>query len=813
METTTEHVAEAMGVPLLLCDRNLCLLHMSAEARTALELSDGAPDQTLPALVRRLPSGAELVQAAERALAAGETQELTIRTNERSYLARVSASTEPSGGVAIVFSDVTALQAATARAVAQQHQQAAVARLGAYALSLGSPTEVFEEALSALFGNIPVCCAGVILERPSETSGLQLVASRGFGADPLGALEHLGAHHELLQAVLERGAPVLHSQIESGPASPSISAGIACPILDEGSVLGIIALYARRPGIHATDHRHFMQAIANVLGGAIARQRTRRRLSLELEVSTVLGSASDLNAMCSGVAHALRSVLPLDAVEVWLPGNGARWVRAFPECAEQAERSSPPAAPAEGARVRYQPARAPGEPHELTIAVRSGSNAAVVRVLGTRLNAPDPDLAEGLRRSASMLGDFLDRLSIMQALVQSEASYRRRSEEFESLYASLQRVEANLRETDRQKDDFLALLGHELRNPMAAIRNATELLGRLHDVVPQIERLQHVFERQTLQMAKLIDGLLDVARVARGKVELQITPLPIGELVRQVVDDRREQFRDREVELHLPEESPWIAADRVRIVQILDNLLSNAHKFTVAGGHIGIALVRSGARCALVVSDDGMGIDPDVLPRVFEPFRQGRGALAHGGLGLGLALVKGLVDLHGFQLHVHSEGPGCGAVFRIDFPLREPPECVAPESRVEMRALDLLLVEDNADIADTLAELLVASGHEVESVGSAEQALRVLRARRPDVVLCDIGLPGMDGMELAALLRAEPALKDLKLVAMTGYSDATTRTRVEGAGFDRLLIKPVELDALSQCLARLAAPARALSRR
>jgi signal transduction histidine kinase/CheY-like chemotaxis protein len=370
----------------------------------------------------------------------------------------------------------------------------------------------------------------------------------------------------------------------------------------------------------------------------------------------------------------------------------------------------------------------------------------------------------------------------------------------------LKRVEATLREADQQKDDFLAMLGHELRNPMAAIRNATELLSRIDQPTPQLQRLQSIFDRQTLQTTKLIDGLLDVARVARGKVELVMKPVQVIELVRQAVDDRRQQFRDRTLALSLPEGELWALADRVRLVQILDNLISNALKFTGPRGRIGIEVLRVGPGATIRVEDDGIGIDSELLPQIFEPFRQGRSPSAQAqGLGLGLALVKGLVDLHGFQLTAHSDGVGRGSSFQFTFPATQAPDSPAPESRVDLRRLDLLLVEDNLDIAETLAELLTAAGHRVALTGSAEEALEHLRQWRPEVVLCDIGLPGMDGLELATRLRADPDFMDLKLVAMTGFGDASTKSRIEKAGFDRHLIKPVQLDALRQCLSRVAA--------
>jgi two-component system CheB/CheR fusion protein len=341
-------------------------------------------------------------------------------------------------------------------------------------------------------------------------------------------------------------------------------------------------------------------------------------------------------------------------------------------------------------------------------------------------------------------------------------------------------------------------------------------LSRMEPSSPQLSRLQSIFDRQTLQTTKLIDGLLDVSRVARGKVELQITPVNASELARQVADDRRHELGARNLDVRVPPGELWVAADRVRLVQILNNLLSNAIKFTGPAGRIVIGLERKGERGLVRVSDDGIGIESELLPQIFEPFRQGRSAAqrARGGLGLGLALVKGLVDLHRFELNVYSAGAGRGASFELEFPLTAAPAERPPESQVETRPLTLLLVEDNVDIADTLAELLTDAGHQIEVARSAEDALLELKARRPDIVLCDIGLPGMDGLTLATRLREDPDMRDLKLIAMTGYGDASTRACIERAGFDRYLIKPVQLTSLQHSLRRLAAaPAQWINRR
>jgi signal transduction histidine kinase/CheY-like chemotaxis protein len=813
-----------IGVPLLLWDARLRLLFASPEAMMAFGLVRGDLGRDLAALSRRLPGGADLLPATWRAATTQATEELSIRAWGRAYLARISAAAH---GISIVFSDVTQLALAHRDAVAQAREEAALARISELALTLAEPQGLCDEALGVLFAHLPTCSGGVIVEVGSIDRGdidqshidpihvddrrvddrggekeLEVVASRGLGDDPLQTLRALGEPARLLDAVAERAgrarsvegldAQRAARELRSAKvhaASSSVIDGVACPITHEGRLVGIIGLFGPRSAGGEWQYDHLVQSVANVLGAALGRQRTRRRLALELEVSTLLAGAASLEAVGPGLKRAFGMLPAVEVVEIWARRSASApdWQKLMAE-ADAAAPSWPAELPARLARGAVQLSWSDGGRRELLVAlVRRDAPLAVLRLAGRGLRKPDAELDAGLRRAAHLLADFLERASILE-----------RS----------RRTEAALREADQQKDDFLAMLGHELRNPMAAIRNATELLSRLEPPTPQLLRLQSIFDRQALQTTKLIDGLLDIARVARGKVELQLGPVQVLELVRQVVDDRRHQFQQRERDLRLPLAADlWVQADRVRLVQILDNLISNALKFTPPNGRIRLEVAHSSGRGVIRVEDDGQGIDPELMPKIFEPFRQGRPTTpqSRAGLGLGLALVKGLVELHGFQLRAASPGVGGGASFEIEFGLIDAPESRPPESRVDMRALELLLIEDNVDIAETLGELLAASGHRVETVGSAELALEHLRRRRPDIVLCDLGLPGMDGLELATRLRADPELSGLKLVAMTGFGDASTQSRVEQAGFDRILIKPVQLEALRHCLSRVAA--------
>jgi PAS domain S-box-containing protein len=928
-----EPLVHAIGVPLISCDEQLRVVFATREAQAAFGLSPGHRGSELAAIADGLPGGLDLVPAAQRALVGGETQELTIRRRQNTYLARISSAGGPGGArVTIAFTDVTALEAAKAQAVAQQHRQVAIARLSELALRSPESRRLYDEALELLFGNVHACTAGIIVECGEAGGAFEVVASRGLGADPLGALRRMGDAAVLLNEVVERRCVVWQSGERAawgGPSAPggggrprpaprrpstaSVARAVGCPILAEGEVLGVIALYGRGADIDDSEYQPFLRAVANVLGGAILRQKTRRRLAFELEVSRALAGASTLEGVGDALRQTLQAMLGADEVELWAARGGSLdgWARLWASGGEPSA-AEPSAAPpswlpgllagaASGAPVTA------GERRELCIPLDADGVPRRVLVLrGVGQRQPDRDLAPALANIGRMLSAVLERLQSLEVSRQNEASYRQKSAELEALCASLpvgvsihdqrgrvryinrqlaelealgegpsahavrrlyaeelpawvarvlelgepvhdvelsvveggqthawlcnfapirdgeggvhgasavvqditalKRVEVSLREADHQKDDFLAILGHELRNPIAAIRSATELLGRIEAATPQLIRLQAILERQTLQTTKLIDGLLDVARVARGKVELELAPVPVAQIVRQAVDDHQQQFRGRSLDCRLPEEELWVHADRVRLMQVLDNLISNALEFTAPGGRISITVSGSGQRGTIQVDDDGAGIDPDLLPQIFDAFRQGRTKSAGpAGLGLGLALVKGLAELHGFDVRATSEGRGRGASFRIEFPLIAAPESPAPVSRVDLRPLDLLLVEDNPDIVETLSELLTVAGHRVRSAGTAEEALELLRAQRPDVLLCDIGLPGMSGLELGQRLRADPELAGIKRVAMTGYGDPATQGHIARAGFERTLIKPVQLAALRHCLSRVAA--------
>lgn len=372
-------------------------------------------------------------------------------------------------------------------------------------------------------------------------------------------------------------------------------------------------------------------------------------------------------------------------------------------------------------------------------------------------------------------------------------------------------TEKRLREADRRKDEFLAMLAHELRNPLAPICNAVEILKHAGDSGPVLDWSRAVIQRQTEHLAGLVDDLLEVSRISRGKIALKRTPLDVAEIVgraaeanRQLIDARRQ-----ELSIELPAEPLRVSGDIVRLVQVLSNLLNNAAKYTPAGGKIRVGVERGGDRAVIRVADNGQGIDPGVLPHLFDLFYQADQTLdrSRGGLGIGLSLVKSLVEMHGGTVQAFSAGSGLGSEFVVALPLlvMETPEATpaAGGSAPPVgRRLRVLVVDDNRDSAESMAFLLRQLGHDVATAHDGHQGLQLALSERPDVLLLDIGLPGLDGYQLCRQARMG-GLEAALIIAVTGYADERSLQQSREAGFDAHLAKPVRLPVLQRLLAGL----------
>ncbi|HZT80802.1 MAG TPA: ATP-binding protein, partial [Gemmataceae bacterium] len=376
------------------------------------------------------------------------------------------------------------------------------------------------------------------------------------------------------------------------------------------------------------------------------------------------------------------------------------------------------------------------------------------------------------------------------------------------------KIAQDLAEADRRKDEFLAMLAHELRNPLAPLRNALELLRLNQNDAAAVGQARDMAERQVRQLARLVDDLLDVSRITHGKINLQKEPVEFRRVVERAVESTRPLIAERRhrLEVSAPPEPLWLDADPTRLEQVLANLLNNAAKYTPEGGRIWLEAGRESGEVVARVRDTGIGIAPEMRGRIFELFAQADRSVAspsQWGLGIGLALVKRLVEMHGGAVECHSAGPNQGSEFVVRLPLLREGPCPKPAPRPAACAapgpgLHVLVVDDNADAAESLAMLLRLKGHDVRLAHDGPSALRAAHDRPPDVAVLDIGLPGMSGYDLAKALRQEAGLDRALLVALTGYGHDEDRRRSAAAGFDHHLVKPVEPEALQALLAEAA---------
>jgi two-component system CheB/CheR fusion protein len=358
----------------------------------------------------------------------------------------------------------------------------------------------------------------------------------------------------------------------------------------------------------------------------------------------------------------------------------------------------------------------------------------------------------------------------------------------------------------RGKDEFLSMLAHELRNPLAPIRNGLHILKSPRADQAALERARAMMERQLRNLTQIVDDLLEVSRLTRGRIALRTERLDLARLAREATEDHRPAFERAGVgvSVQAPPVPAWVLGDATRLAQVLGNLLENAAKFTGPGGTVTVRVEAHEAhrRAVLTVADTGVGIEPEMLPRLFGAFAQADRSLdrSQGGLGLGLALVKGLVELHGGEVRATSAGSGRGAEFTVTLPLCPEPPAVRgrPAAPRPQRRLRVLVVEDNRDAAESLRILLQTLGHEVAVAHSGTDGVRAARSWHPDAVVCDIGLPGLDGYGVVGELRRDPSTAATRAIAVTGYGAEEDRRRALQAGFDLHLTKPIDPEALQQ---------------
>ena len=420
---------------------------------------------------------------------------------------------------------------------------------------------------------------------------------------------------------------------------------------------------------------------------------------------------------------------------------------------------------------------------------------------------PVPVVPEILR---AKVGIFAELYRKTRALEELNAELERR---VAARTAELEATTAALREADRRKDEFLAMLAHELRNPLAPIRTAVQLLRLKELPEAHSARARDTIDRQVEHLVILIDDLLDVSRITRGMITLQREPVAASTIVARAIETARPAIdaRRHELVLDLADELLTIEGDRTRLVQIIGNILHNATKFMAPGGRIVLRVAREGGLAAFTVKDEGIGIPADRIGRVFDLFTQVHGTEdgAQGGLGIGLALVRRLVEMHGGTVHAASEGAGRGSTFCVRLPLATAAPAVAePALGHPVRSganddISVLIVDDNVDSAESLSRLLQMLGYRTRTGNDGLEAVRLAASFRPQVALLDIGLPGMTGYEVAQRIRADPSNADMLLIAASGYGHEHDRERSRIAGFDHHFVKPIDPAAIARLLSSL----------
>lgn len=600
---------------------------------------------------------------------------------------------------------------------------------------------------------------------------------------------------------------------------------ISSPVVPEilrSKVKVFVDLYQKNQQLR--QHAAQREALARAEAARAAAEAATRRADVLAEASHILSLSIDFDETVQGLLGVLVPQLADVALialhdeqgqlavseAVWRDGAGMREGGDGRVDAKGLVHLRVPLAPvlrahAERSYAAREPLSFPVADLQQAIAEAGGEAATEVARLRLQDASVFPLHAGEHLRGCLILADCTRPDAPTRALIKEVVSRAAIALENALLYRAIQ-------DADRRKNEFLAMLAHELRNPLAPIRNAVHIIKRIGIDDPTVTWARDIIGRQVDHMARMVDDLLDVSRIARGKVTVHPEPVRLEAVLERATEASRPLFKGREEDLVIDPPPPNIVlhGDLMRLAQVLSNLLNNAAKFSSPGKRVHVHAAYAEGQLTMTIADEGDGIAPEFLPQMFELFSQGNHSLdrSQGGLGIGLTLVKHLVELHGGRVEAHSEGPGKGSRFVVQLPARQASDSAAPAegdvtpARSRGGMARVLVVEDIEASAQSLRVLLALEGHAAEIATDGRSALARFDAARPDVVLLDVGLPGLDGFEVARQIRARPQGRDVLLIALTGYGQVEDRAKGQAAGFDHHLVKPTDIRALLDLIAR-----------
>lgn len=708
-------------------------------------------------------------------------------------------------------------------------QQALVADLGRHALAGTEPTILMNEAVTALAQILEVDY-GVLLELQEDGETLRLRAGVGWREDD--------PQPELLRDWTDTGAayalrlndPVIVEDLAvetrfNGAAlahEHGVASGVSVVIRGRDRPFGVLGVHSRKKRGFSADDVYFLRNVANVLATAIERKgneeelaRLRDALAIQLaditrlhQLSMRLSNTLELQPLLEEVLAAVMGLLdsPMGELMLYDPERNDLYAAASAGLAEdhlQNARRIPWGQGAPGAAIAR---RLPVLIEDVVLDPLFAAYLDVAQDAGYRSVYSSPLVTRG--------GEVIGALGVYFRQPHRPSDRERGLVEWYTRQAAdvidNARLHREIQDASRRKDEFLAMLAHELRNPLAPIVNALHILRLRGGNGPGLEPVRELAERQVRHLTRLVDDLLDVSRITRGKIQLRKEPLELGPLISRTVESTLPFIQERGLQLDVavPPQPIRLEADPTRLEQVLTNLLNNAAKYTETGGRIWLSAAMESGQVVLRVRDTGIGMAPETMAKIFDLFMQDDRSLerAQGGLGIGLTLVRSLVELHGGTIKALSAGLGQGSEFVVRLPalLGEPgrhePECVVAAAPADRRPVRVLVVDDNRAAARSLTMLLRIWGYLVETAHDGPAALQVADQACPEVVLLDIGLPGIDGYQVARQLRQRPGMDRTLIVAVTGYGQEEDRHRAQQAGFDHHLIKPVDPSLLREFL-------------